>query len=127
MNSYSIDFDPRTRVLELRIGGFWNEDAMARFGVEIVAKRNALLATGKRFGFLCDGAEFAVQSQGVTQMLTRLVDAENRVNRMPVALLAESALVRMQLGRVMAAPHVRVFAEREDATTWLAERIAAPS
>ena len=123
MNPYSIHYDPATSTLEARVEGFWDQATIARFIGDFSAAIAELRGRGLRFGVLGDGSHFAVQAQEIARGLTTLVDAGNQHNRAPTAIVAGAALVKMQATRAMAAPHLRVFATRDEARAWLADQI----
>lgn len=124
MSGFSIDWNADRSILEARVDGFWDQRTIARFADELGQAMADLRGRGVKFGVLGEGSGFAVQTQEVADGLTRLVDAGNQANRAPTAIVAGGMLVKMQAARAMAAPHLRVFATREEALAWLEEQLA---
>ncbi len=124
MTPYSIDYHARLAVLELRTAGFWTTDILRSFMTELHPKLAQIRALGTKFSVLIDSTDFPVQGREITDAFIGLINAENQVERPPTAVVVGSTLARMQASRVLAAPHVRVFASRDEALVWLAEKKA---
>ena len=118
---YAIEYDAVRAILTIRAQGFWSKETQNAFGDALIVKLHALRDAGHRFTVLADASCFPVQSMAVSMGFMGIVHRIGPDLRLPTAIVATGALLRLQALRVLVAPHIRIFPAQEPALAWLAE------
>lgn len=107
-------------MIELRLSGFCSISDVAAIETDL----KALFASGKlkpEYLLLVDVTECAVQSQDVLFATAEMVKDKWRAKR--IAVISNSAMVNIQLGRVISRPYLRIVTDRRPALDWLIRQV----
>ena len=118
---YDITYDEPTRLLTLRMSGFWDEPTMSAFEAEIrtlFARLRHLPEHGGRV--LVDAHGFEVQAPAMIDRIAKMTQSVGgKVDRFAL-LNSGSTLQRRQIQRVLPPDRLRLFSHRKEALEWLA-------
>ncbi len=118
---YDIAFDPATRLLSMRLEGFWDVETLNRFAAELSALTERIERQWDDYPILSDSRGFSVQSVEVTAGFSRIMEVAVMRHRGPVAIVVGSRLNKLQVERSMMTDHLRVFLDIDEARAWLRE------
>jgi hypothetical protein len=119
---YEISFDEQTRILMLKLSGFWDLAMVQRYMVDVTAEAERSERRFGAFSILTDNSDFPVQSFEVMNALIAFTkNAMERHRDQRVAITVSSALSKMQVMRVSDGPNVRIFNDRAAAIGWLTQ------
>lgn len=117
---FDISYDTKTGVITLKTGGFYQVDAI---GTQMEQALALVTRARREFGrsrTLIHADELMVQSGEVVQHCAGVLDRFHaNEGQERVAVIASSALVRLQLAKLFKDKHSRIFAEEGEATAWL--------
>jgi hypothetical protein len=115
---FTIAFDEPRSFVRVAGTGTWDPIALARFALE--ARRVEVQLVGRRdVRILGDARRMNVQPEPVAQLCRAIVSRLLNKPGTRVALLAESALVRLQLERTYQGLAVGIFGSEQDAVGYL--------
>lgn len=113
---FEFTIDKSRGLVSARVWGFWDQATAKTYAVRhLDAVRTLGLAAGEHL-VLADFEEFAIQTQETVSGIQRLID-DNKARR--IALVAPSALSRLQVRRLLVRSNVRVFSDLASAENWL--------
>ena len=117
---YSITVDHGRRIVCAKLSGFFSEEEVAAFARDEQAAAASLGCKSGEFGLLLQTPGGILQSQDVVTAFQRLLtDLPLKAGR--VAIVSESALLKMQLRRIMATDRSGVFDTVVEALAWIGE------
>lgn len=108
--------NPAINMVEIRLSGFASLDDVAH----LEAKLLDLFRSGKLkpdYLALSDISDCAIQSQDVLAALIRTIGRLPKAKR--IAVITASAMLRLQLDRVIDRPYLRSVTDRKAAMDWL--------
>lgn len=115
--SYAIETDPLTRVVTMRLSGFWTTGTVAEFQ-QALDRELALIGPGE-FDAVVDVRDHAVQSQEVAHLLRSNTERIGSRPRRIANILSDMALQRLQARRIASEGNSRDFRCVADALAWL--------
>jgi hypothetical protein len=117
--SHTIKVYPETRLLHLKLSGFFDEPAIKRF----IADREAAYAKLGNSGdhvTLCDVSECKIQSRDSFERFRGLLMEQRRWGKRMAFVVPKGSLAGLQVSRLVAQrPDLRVFNEGHAAMAWL--------
>ena len=117
---FNLTVDRDRGLLRLQLSGFWSATDFARFKKRIVGAVTDLGTGPGQHMILVDLREATLQTQElISNAQDFIANAENKARR--IALVAASALARMQTKRLVVRPGVVLFETIEEAERWLSE------
>lgn len=119
---YSIDVDHEHRVVLAQVSGFFTAAEVVAFARDEQAAAAALASEGP-FGLLLEASGAAAQAQEVVSDF-RALFRDLPIKAARIAIVVESALLRLQLRRMVDPARTRVFGPGEAAMAWLDESLA---
>ncbi len=120
-DAFTIRIDPLRKMLDIDLRGLWDAAIVIRFRQALATSLTRLPALGCSLGqqvSLFDMTRFAVQPRDVLPLLEQIA-SDPKVTSRRIAIIANSALLKMQAKRL--APNIALFDDREPALAWLAE------
>lgn len=105
--------------LYLKAEGFWGIEEALAFRERIMAAFAGFVAMDRPITILADFSTFPLQAADVAKVHA---DATAILATVPLhrhALVTPSALVRLQMKRILGDTPVRIFSQRDEAVTWL--------
>lgn len=117
---FTIAPDRTNEFLRLTLTGSWSPDIVALFEVEVYQTLKAMIGRGGRPGHfltLVDMRDKQIVPQNVATDMARLIRPDSPSKR--IALIASSALHKMQVKRVAGIEKYAFFDTEEPALTWL--------
>lgn len=121
---YTIDTDPATQLIRLRLAGQWDETTLAAYRRDLAAAMRAFAAGGGRRGeyrLLVDLREQGVQPKEIAAGQQAIIADYSPLARRRALVMSPSALHAMQVRRISPEPDVHIFPSEEDALAWLME------
>lgn len=117
--AYNIEFSEEADILCLTFNDFWTPLTVARFKAEIIDTVKGLSVTHRTFHTLIDQCGFGVQSPDTVHTLTDIFTMTGRMHAGRVAVVTSSVLSKLQVGRNIGDPRVKVFGDLGSAKAWL--------
>jgi hypothetical protein len=115
---YNITVDRPRRIVCVSMSGFFSEDEVSAFARDEQAAAASLRCPSGQFGLLLDAGGGVTQSQDVIGAFQALmVDLPLKAGR--IAIVSGSALLKLQLRRIMTSERTGVFDTIDDARTWI--------
>lgn len=99
------------------LAGFFSQSEVSAYASEAERLIRHGFARHRGYRMLIDVSDCAIQSQDVIEAFARHVAAVPRARRL--AVVAGSAVARMQISRVLNRPGIELFDSLSDATAWL--------
>ena len=119
--SHTINVDPGTRLLHLKLSGFFDEAAIRAFMADRAKAYARLGDTGDHIT-LCDVSKCTIQSQESFDQFRALLMERSRWGRKMAFVVPRGSLAGLQVTRLVAQrPGLRVFNETSEAIAWLHE------
>lgn len=115
---YSITVDHAQRIVSARLWGFFGTEEVQAFARDEQAAAASLGCPSGTFGLLLETPGGMLQTQEVVVAFQRLL-AELPLKAGRVAIVSESALLKMQLRRIMTGERTGVFDDRAAALDWI--------
>jgi hypothetical protein len=119
---FDIRTDLADGVVYLTLAGFWSADDMGRFEAEMALAMTKVEATRRPWACFTDARTAAVQAQDILARHIALFERYKFVWQGRVAVLAPSALFKLQAGRVVEGDGMAFFDDQAAAVAWLKER-----
>jgi hypothetical protein len=123
---YSFSYDEPQILLMITLNGYWSLDTFNSYRQEYLAWHDKIRTRHRHYRAFGDCVNYPVQSNEVGQAYVALFSKLMSENRGYNAILAASALNKMQAQRVIPQPNVKVFTERKTAMDWLVEPGSLP-
>lgn len=117
---YTIHADAEGARVRARLSGFFDIDEVNRFSREEQDAAQQVLSRHDTFDLLIETPEGPAQGQDTLEAFRRLILASPLKARR-IAIVSSSALLRMQVRRVLASDRVQVFEATTGADAWLDE------
>lgn len=113
---FDVKFEPRRNLIATRCIGFWQDAEVDAYCADFVTEANR---ARRPFGALIDMSDFPPQSASGSAKMGEMVKQLKMMGLERVAILAHSAILRMQANRIGAGNH-RFFESEQEARLWLA-------
>lgn len=120
---YSIFADLERGIVRAHFTGFLDTNEVADFSREEQEAARAVTARHGCFDLMISSPDGMPQAQKVMLAFQQLIELSHLKARL-IAIVAESTLLRMQIRRLLTSDHVRAFATRAEAETWLQSKAA---
>ena len=115
---YTITTDASQRILTAELSGFFSLDEVAAFARDEQAAARALRRPSESFGLVLNAPDGIAQGQDVITAFAGLMrDMPLKAGR--IAFASKSALLRLQVRRIIPAERAAVFEDVADATEWV--------
>ncbi len=121
---FSIRLNRDRNLLDVRLGGFFTLDDVARYRSAITAASRELGGDPGQQIMLCDISDMRIQSQDVVEAFRQNM-ADPLYARRRVALIVTATLARTQAQRAVGRREARMFTSRVDAEAWLFSEVKA--
>ena len=122
-STYSIKIDADKKIVTAKLAGFFSPQEVAEFARDEQAAARSLGCRSGEFGLLICTHGGQAQAQDVIGAFQGLMhDLPLKAGR--IAFVSESALLNLQLRRMIPADRARVFGDVEEATKWVAQGLA---
>ncbi|WP_294289150.1 hypothetical protein [uncultured Sphingomonas sp.] len=121
---FSIRLNRDRNLLDVRLGGFFTLDDVARYRSAITAASRELGGDPGQQIMLCDISDMRIQSQDVVEAFRQNM-ADPLYARRRVALVVTATLARTQAQRAVGRREARMFTRRADAEAWLFSEVKA--
>ncbi len=115
---YEIRHDESFRLIEAELWGFWTIDIYNSYAKELSQLVHSYQKRGVACSMLSIMDRLGVQSSQITDYFGKQLQAPAPKD-FRVAMVMESALLRLQVQRLLANDNQKVFATREEAVIWL--------
>ncbi len=119
---FSASIDYGRRELHFATSGLFDVAAMQALQAEIGEAIGPFLSERMTFRAFGDLTDYAVQTKDISEEMTRLLCAGEKVGIEKTAILITSTIVRMQYARISQGCSVEIFDNRSDALAWLREK-----
>ena len=120
---YSIAVDRERRIVCATMSGFFSEEEVAAFARDEQAAAASLGCPSGQFGLLIEGSGGLIQSQDVAAAFRALMaDLPLKAGR--IAMVTGSALLKLQLRRMITSDRAAVFDTMDEARAWIEQRLA---
>lgn len=121
---YRITVDAEARIVRAELSGFFSPEEVAAFARDEQAAAQSLGCGSGRFGLLIYAPDGKAQAQDVIGAFQGLLrDAPLKSGC--IAMVCESAILKMQLRRIVPADRAMVFDTEAEAKAWLRAGLAA--
>lgn len=123
---YSIEVEPRRRLVRIKIDGFFQmRDAATFIAARYAAHAELPHRSPPNHLTLCDVSDCRIQLNGVVEALRPLLSDPDLMSRR-LAFVTGASSVRMQIRRLINRETAQAFETIEDAEAWLFDAPAAP-
>ena len=113
---YAIDFSSDLNLIDIRWTGLFDQPTVDAYARELIRRfREEGFRPGYRLRMDMSGT--SVQPVDAAQAINRRLGTFPRASR--IAIVASSAITRMQVRRFMTQPYLRIFNSADDALAWL--------
>jgi hypothetical protein len=116
---FKIAAEPASAVVRIHLSGFFDGAEVERFWHEEQNVARAALARHGAYDLLIETSGGKPQGQDVLQAFQRVV-ADSPVKARRIVVVSESALLRMQIKRVLSRSTLQVVGTVAEAEAWLA-------
>jgi hypothetical protein len=116
---YKIELDLANDLVELELEGFWTESEFEKFIAEQHAALNKLQCQIGRHLLLCDLTKFSVVAQDVAARVTKDLNSQGPRDAEWLAIVIGSALLRLQMQRLLTRSNAQIFDDITSAREWL--------
>jgi len=123
---FSFDYDESRVLLTVMQRGYWTIDVFRAFEREYLHWHARIRPRHRNYRVFAECAEFKVQSNDVGEAFGALFAKLMDENHGHYAIIAGTALNRIQAKRVIPQPNVGVFTDRDEAMAWLFEPGSLP-
>jgi hypothetical protein len=124
---FRLSYDDARRLLTAELKGYWDMPTFMAYQSDLRALHGKIRQRHGNYRFLAESAEFAVQSPEVGMAFEQLARDLNSSNKGPFAIVTRTRINKMQAQRVLPAPNLRVFMDRDEAIAWLFEEGRLPA
>lgn len=118
---YTIAVDHGRRIIGAHLSGFFTGDEVSAFARDEQAAAASLVA-GAPFALLLTTSGAVAQAQEIVAAFRGLA-RDLPVKAAQIAIVTDSALLTMQLRRIVDPARTRVFERQEEALTWLEQSL----
>jgi hypothetical protein len=123
---YSITVDRPRRIVCVTMSGFFSAEEVSAFARDEQAAAASLQCPSGQFGLLLQAGGGMTQSQDVVAAFQALmIDLPLKAGR--IAIVSGSALLKLQLRRIMTSERTGVFDTTDDARAWIEQGLADPA
>jgi hypothetical protein len=119
---YTIRADAHARIVRAELSGFFSQEEVAAFARDEQAAAMSLGCGAGQFGLLICAPGGTAQAQDVIRAFQGLLQ-NAPLKSGCIALVCESALLKMQLRRIVPAERATVFDTEGEAIRWLKARL----
>jgi len=123
---YSFAYDEGRALLTVTQRGYWSIETFRAYEREFLHWHDKISTQRCNYRVFSECAEFKVQSNEVAAAFAVLFAKLMDQNHGHYAIIAGSALNRIQAKRVIPHPNVEVFTNRDEAMAWLFEPGSLP-
>ena len=123
---YSFSYDEDRVLLNVMQRGYWTIETFRVYEREFLKWHDEIRARHPNYRTFAECAEYQVQSPEIGQAFAVLFEKLMAENKGHYAIIAGSALNRIQAKRVIPQPNVEVFTDRDEAMAWLFEPGSLP-
>ena len=121
MTAYTVDTDPRRRMLHIVMRGYWDQKTFDTFAADYEAALHRMKTSGGLAIALVDGREFAVQAREISTQFGELIARNMALLARHTATVVPAHLNKLQAERAGGELAARYFTDMEEAQAWLAE------
>lgn len=114
--SVSTDFD--ARLIRYRFERFWDLATFEAFKAVVVTDMRKFHQAGVMFDMLGDLRKYLPQHQYLNEPRQAMIDTARKLGLRKCAIIAETALVKLQLGRLSNNSYV-FFSSEDEALAWI--------
>ncbi|MEP3051171.1 MAG: STAS/SEC14 domain-containing protein [Erythrobacter sp.] len=118
-SSYDVSYHAVHGEVHFKIAGLWQEDAMQTFFDKINEAALPLMKARRPIHALGDMTEFVPQNRVVGEAIRDHLMGAQKFGLRRIAIITDSALVRLQYKRLSAGIEVDYFENQVDAIAWL--------
>ena len=123
---YAVAADPVSAVVRIHLSGFFDSQEVVRFWHEEQEVARAAFARHGAYDLLIETVGGGPQGQDVLDAFQRVV-LESPVKARRIGIVSGSALLRMQIRRMLVSDKLQVFETTAEAEAWLASMAGAPA
>jgi hypothetical protein len=116
---FEIKSDHDKKIVHIVVAGFWQPKHFTEFAAAINAEERYFTIRNQTFKAICDARYFNVQSGDIFQMFVGFF-ARSGVPITRAALVISSALLKLQVMRVIADSKYQFFDDVDAAKAWIA-------
>jgi hypothetical protein len=117
-DGFTIEHDYAGRRITISLRGFWNDAIYAEFNAALAPHVIYHEQRGERYAMLSDLSALDVQDTGVAERFRVMIENVPVIEPV-VALVIPSALLRLQVARLITQERRRIFTNRPEAEAWL--------
>ena len=117
---FDFSIDGSRPMIRYRMAGLWDEAIFDRFHEEFLLHMRKFHVRGEPFDLLGDLTEFPTQPAKLNERREMLVHEAISLGLRKCAVVTNSQLVKMQLGR-LSSQHYAFFATEAEALAWIEE------
>ncbi|MBH5321846.1 STAS/SEC14 domain-containing protein [Aurantiacibacter sediminis] len=117
--TYRIDIDDEHGEIHFAVAGYWDRDRMLGFLKELDANATPILMSRNRLRALGDMSELTAQNREVGELISKHLQGAQRAGLERIAIVTDSATVRMQYRRLSEGLDVAFFSSQAEALAWL--------
>ena len=117
---YTVAADPDSPLVRIHLSGFFSAEEVAGFWREEQEVARAALLEHGVYDLLIETTGGGPQGQDVLTAFNRVV-TESPVKARRIVIISASALLRMQIRRVLVSDKLQVFETIPEAEAWLAD------
>ena len=117
---YEVTTNLARSLVKAKLSGFFSVEEVQAFSRDEQAAARQVVNHSGYFNLLVEGSGGVTQAQDVIGAFNELASAST-LKAQRIAIVVESALLRLQLRRVLARDQIRLFETIAEAEDWLAE------
>ena len=117
-NSYTISADNDRRELRYAISGFWDQETMQSFLVELGRAAKPFIESGTPFAAIGDMNDFVTQNRETADAIQNSLSLAKKNGLDRLALVAASPLVKLQYRRLASELELEFFETTTEASIW---------
>jgi hypothetical protein len=116
---YNVVAEVEKSLIKTQLEGFWSQSDFERFMADEQAALAQLRCGPGKHILLCDLTKLNVVSQEMGALIGKELNSEGPRDAAWIAIVITSALLKMQIQRLLTRPNAIIFDNETDAMTWL--------
>jgi hypothetical protein len=120
--SYSVSADLDRQEVHFAASGLWDEQVLAAFSSELLAKAKPFYSQGRKMYVFGDLTGFVTQKREIAEGIRLVVNESYKLGVVRTAIATDSKLAAMQYKRINEGINLEIFDDKAKAIAWLRDQ-----